>query len=114
MQNLHKSNWLLSRDNNLLYSFHQESVVRSSLALEALVVSTTDKVYRNESTGWQFVESDPLDGFDSYSAIKVAPVAVIRSWQNIYEVENNICLMAARSGNIISGDYFEENRLIHD
>jgi CDP-glucose 4,6-dehydratase len=94
-------------DINVMGTANLLDLARRSLTLEAIVVSTTDKVYRNRNTGRRYVESDPLEGFDPYSASKVATEAVIRSWQNLYQGENNIRLMAARSGNVIGGgDFF--------
>ena len=99
---------------NVMGTANLLDLARKSNLLESIVVSTTDKVYRNEDTGRRFVENDPLEGIDPYSASKVAVEAVIKSWQNIYESESNIRLIAARAGNVIGGGDFAENRLIPD
>lgn len=101
-------------DVNVIGTANLLDLARNSLDLEAIVVSTTDKVYRNRNTGRRYIESDPLEGIDPYSASKVATEAVIRSWQNIYRGEDNIRLIAARAGNVIGGGDFAENRLIPD
>ena len=80
--------------------------------IEAVVISTTDKVYRNENVDRKFIESDPLEGIDPYSASKVATEAVIRAWQNI--LEGQVRIISGRAGNVIGGGDYSENRLIPD
>ena len=46
-------------------------------SVKAVVVVTTDKVYRNDNSGRAFIESDPLEGKDPYSASKVGTEAVV-------------------------------------
>lgn len=41
-------------------------------SVEIVFAITTDKVYQNNNSGKRFVESDPLEGKDLYSASKVA------------------------------------------
>jgi CDP-glucose 4,6-dehydratase len=80
--------------------------------IEGILVSTTDKVYKNHNSGRKFVETDPLEGVDPYSASKVATEAVIRSWQNI--LDGKIRLISGRAGNVIGGGDYSENRIIPD
>jgi CDP-glucose 4,6-dehydratase len=80
--------------------------------LEAVVISTTDKVYKNQNTGRRFIESDPLEGVDPYSASKVAAEAVIRAWQNL--LEGQVRIISGRAGNVIGGGDYSENRVIPD
>ena len=80
--------------------------------LEAILVSTTDKVYRNNNSGRKFTEADALEGVDPYSASKVATEAVIRSWQNI--LNGKIRLIAGRAGNVIGGGDYSQDRIIPD
>jgi CDP-glucose 4,6-dehydratase len=51
--------------------------------IKAIVIVTTDKVYRNDNSGQAFIESDPLEGKDPYSASKVGTEAVVAAWQQI-------------------------------
>lgn len=81
-------------------------------SIEAILISTTDKVYKNQNTGRRFIESDPLEGVDPYSASKVATEAVIRSWQNI--LEGQVRIISGRAGNVIGGGDYSENRVLPD
>jgi len=83
-------------------------------SVEIVLVITTDKVYRNDNTGIRFVESDPLEGKDPYSASKVAAEAVCAAWQQISKISSGPKVIVARAGNVIGGGDFADNRLIPD
>ena len=90
-----------------------ESAFRTD-SVEAVVVVTTDKVYRNNNTGNSFVESDALAGKDPYSASKVGTEAAVAAWQQISKVAGGPKVVAVRAGNVIGGGDWAENRLIPD
>jgi len=79
-----------------------------------ILAITTDKVYRNDNTGRRFVESDPLEGKDPYSASKVAAEAVCAAWQQISKTSGGPKVLVARAGNVIGGGDFARDRLIPD
>jgi CDP-glucose 4,6-dehydratase len=83
-------------------------------SVEIVLVITTDKVYRNNNSGRRFVESDPLEGKDPYSASKVAAEAVCAAWQQISKISGGPKVLIARAGNVIGGGDFAKNRLIPD
>ena len=85
-----------------------------SPSVEIVLVITTDKVYRNNNSGRRFVESDPLEGKDPYSASKVAAEAVCAAWQQISKISGGPKVLVARAGNVIGGGDFAKNRLIPD
>jgi CDP-glucose 4,6-dehydratase len=82
--------------------------------VKAIVVVTTDKVYRNDNSGRAFIESDPLEGKDPYSASKVGTEAVVAAWQQLTRINGGPKVSVARSGNVIGGGDFAENRIIPD
>jgi CDP-glucose 4,6-dehydratase len=82
--------------------------------VQAVIVVTTDKVYRNDNSGRAFVESDPLEGKDPYSASKVGAEAVVSAWQQIQKVSGGPKVVSVRAGNVIGGGDWAENRLIPD
>ena len=83
-------------------------------SVEIVLVITTDKVYRNDNTGRRFVESDPLEGKDPYSASKVAAEAVCAAWQQISKISGGPKVVVARAGNVIGGGDFAADRIIPD
>jgi CDP-glucose 4,6-dehydratase len=82
--------------------------------VKAIIVVTTDKVYRNDNSGRAFVESDPLEGKDPYSASKVGTEAVVAAWQQIAKVSGGPKVVSVRAGNVIGGGDFAEHRIIPD
>jgi CDP-glucose 4,6-dehydratase len=82
--------------------------------VKAIIVVTTDKVYRNDNSGRAFVETDPLEGKDPYSASKVGTEAVVAAWQQIANVSGGPRVVSVRAGNVIGGGDFAENRIIPD
>ena len=77
----------------------------------ASLIITTDKVYKNTDNKVGYVENDSLGGKDPYSSSKAAADIATQSWRNCYG-DHPIAL--ARSGNVIGGGDFSENRLIPD
>ena len=93
--------------NNLMQALAQVNTAR------AIVVTTTDKVYRNSDDGRAFVETDPLGGHDPYSASKAACEMVVDGWRSRFEAEG--CGIAtARAGNVIGGGDWAQDRLVPD
>ena len=81
------------------------------LAPKAILIITTDKVYKNTDKTAGYVESDPLGGSDPYSASKAAADIATQSWRSSYCVTP---ISIARAGNVIGGGDFAENRLMPD
>jgi CDP-glucose 4,6-dehydratase len=99
-------------DINVMGTANLIQLASKGFNLEVILVSTTDKVYKNTNSGRRFVETDALEGVDPYSASKVATEAVIRSWQNI--LDGKIRLISGRAGNVIGGGDISPDRIIPD
>lgn len=82
--------------------------------VKSIVIVTTDKVYRNDNSGRAFIETDPLEGKDPYSASKVGTEAVVAAWQQIARVSGGPSIVSVRAGNVIGGGDFAENRIVPD
>ena len=82
--------------------------------IKAIIVVTTDKVYRNDNSGRAFIESDPLGGKDPYSASKVGTEAAVAAWQQIAKVSGGPKVVCVRAGNVIGGGDLADNRIIPD
>jgi CDP-glucose 4,6-dehydratase len=83
-------------------------------SVRAVVIATTDKVYRNNESGVPFVETDALMGKDPYSASKVGTESVIAAWQQISNLSNGPRITGVRAGNVIGGGDWASDRLIPD
>jgi len=83
-------------------------------SVQAVVVVTTDKVYRNNNSKIAFGESEPLEGKDPYSASKVGAETAVAAWQQISKVSGGPKVVSVRAGNVIGGGDWAENRIIPD
>ena len=82
--------------------------------VKAIVVVTTDKVYRNDNSEHFFIESDPLEGKDPYSASKVGAESVVTAWQQISRISGGPKVVSVRAGNVIGGGDLATSRLLPD
>lgn len=73
---------------------------------------TTDKVYRNLEWAWPYRETDRLGGNDPYSSSKSMAELLTQSYK--YSFLQEVPLATARSGNVIGGGDWADNRIIPD
>lgn len=99
---------------NVLGTVNLLEALRGADALRAVLVVTTDKVYRNDGTGRPFVETDRLGGHDPYSASKACAELVVESYRHSFFAARGIALAAARAGNVIGGGDWSADRLVPD
>jgi CDP-glucose 4,6-dehydratase len=88
--------------------------VRELPEVRAILVVTSDKVYRRGSTGRPFVESDQLGGPDPYSASKAAQEMVTASFAASYLKQAGVRVGSARAGNVVGGGDWATDRLVPD
>ncbi len=101
-------------DINVLGTANLLEVATLTESVKTIACITTDKVYRNTNANDRFLESDVLQGKDPYSASKVAMESVIDAWRNLAQSRNGANLMTLRSGNVIGGGDYSNNRLMPD
>src|SRR5206468_3108908 len=98
---------------NLLEAIRREGVPC------AVVVVTSDKCYENDGRTTPYVEQDRLGGHDPYSGSKAAAELVTASYRKSFFPpdgvdRHGIAVATARSGNVIGGGDWCEDRLIPD
>ena len=84
-----------------------------------VVVITSDKCYENREQVFGYRESDPLGGFDPYSASKGAAEIVVASYRQSFfpverEASHGVRLASVRSGNVIGGGDWAHDRIVAD
>lgn len=87
---------------------------RLTTGIEAIVVVTSDKCYKNLEWSWPYRESDALGGHDPYSASKAAADIIARSYRLSFFNGDQPNLATARGGNVIGGGDWSEDRLFTD
>lgn len=86
--------------------------IRELSSIKSFVNITTDKVYLNDNRDYGYSEEDILMGIDPYSNSKSCSELVTYSY--IKSFLQNIPVSTCRSGNVIGGGDFSENRIIPD
>ncbi len=101
-------------DVNVMGTVRVLEAARTAPALKAIVVVTTDKVYRNDESGRHFPEEAVLGGHDPYSGSKAACELVVSTWRDSFLRERGIRIATARGGNVLGGGDFSVDRLVPD
>jgi CDP-glucose 4,6-dehydratase len=104
---------------NTLGTVNVMEAVRAAGIPAAMVMITTDKCYENREWIHGYRETDPLGGYDPYSASKGAAEILISSWRNsFFNVssikEHGVRIASARAGNVIGGGDWTNDALVPD
>lgn len=84
-----------------------------SKKLRAIVLITSDKVYKNIEVKRGYTENDLMMGNDPYSASKSAAEVVINMYINSF-LKKNVKICITRAGNVIGGGDWSKDRIIPD
>ena len=99
-------------ETNVIGTLNVLQAVEATSVVEATLIITTDKVYRQEAgVERAFVETDALGAADPYSTSKAMADLLTQSWIASHS-ESKIAI--ARAGNVIGGGDVGENRLLPD
>lgn len=113
-------------ETNVMGTVNILEACRHTPSVNQIVVVTTDKVYENKETMTGYKETDPLGGYDPYSASKAAAELVAQSYRQSFF--NSLSpspplpfapspfrsISTARAGNVIGGGDWSANRIVPD
>ena len=94
--------------------------VRATESVRAVVAVSSDKCYENREWERGYRETDPMGGYDPYSASKGCMELVVSSYRRSffhpaeYGKSHRVLLASGRAGNAIGGGDWSENRLVPD
>jgi CDP-glucose 4,6-dehydratase len=74
---------------------------------------TSDKAYKNREWVWPYRENDELGGHDIYSSSKACADILAQSYWLSF-CQDGMSIITCRSGNIIGGGDWAENRIVPD
>lgn len=102
-------------ETNVMGTVHLLEAVRETPSVRSLVNITTDKVYENKEWHWGYRENENLCGYDPYSNSKSCSELLTSSYRNsFFHTNNSPAVSTARSGNVIGGGDYAEDRIIPD
>jgi len=100
---------------NVLGTANILEIFKNNSFINSLLITTTDKVYKNKNNKRSFTEIDELGGDDIYSAskssIEIIANAYNESFFNKSKKQSIICL---RAGNVIGGGDWTKDRIVPD
>jgi CDP-glucose 4,6-dehydratase len=105
---------LTTFSTNIMGTINILNSLRYIESVKAVVVVTTDKVYKNLEHIEPYRETDVLGGHDPYSASKSSSEIVTSSYRDTFLAEQGVAVASARSGNVIGGGDWSKDRLIPD
>ena len=100
-------------ETNVLGTLNVLECIRQCPSVEAGVIITSDKCYRNLEWTWGYRENDVLGGEDPYSASKGCAELIIYSYINSFFREGP-GVASTRAGNVIGGGDWAEHRIVPD
>ena len=98
---------------NVMGTVNVCEAVRKTESVRSFLNVTTDKVYENREWEWGYRENEPLDGYDPYSNSKSCSELVTHSYNSSF-LKERVAVSTARSGNVIGGGDFANDRIIPD
>jgi CDP-glucose 4,6-dehydratase len=108
------NNPLCTISTNVMGSANLLEIFRKNISIKALIMITTDKVYKNKEWIWEYRENDELGGHDIYASSKCAVELITESYKQSLLNDTKSYLSVARAGNVIGGGDWNDYRLIPD
>jgi len=102
-------------ETNIIGTVNVLEAVRLTSSIKSFVNVTTDKVYENKEWHWGYRENENLCGYDPYSNSKSCSELVTYGYRNsFFSDKNSSAISTVRSGNVIGGGDYAEDRIIPD
>ena len=100
---------------NVMGTAHFFEAVRESVTARVAINVTSDKCYENREIDHAYRESDPMGGFDPYSASKGCSELVTAAYRrSFFSSETRVRVASARAGNVIGGGDWALDRIVPD
>lgn len=101
-------------ETNVMGTVNVLECVRNFGGVRSFLNVTTDKVYLNRERPEGYREDEALNGSDPYANSKSCSELVTAGYRNSFFLNAEVAISTARSGNVIGGGDFADNRLIPD
>lgn len=104
---------------NVMGTVHLLEAVRQIGGVRVIINVTSDKCYENREWVWGYRENDPMGGHDPYSSSKGCAELITTGYTKSYfhpdhYEEHGVSVASVRSGNVIGGGDWAEDRLLPD
>ena len=99
---------------NTMGTAHVLDALRGLSDVRVALIVTTDKVYDNIESYLPYRETDRRGGDDPCGACKAASEIVVASYRQAFLTSQGVAVATARSGNVIGGGDWSQDRLLPD
>lgn len=100
---------------NAMGTAHVLEAVRQTTSVEAALMVTTDKCYKNNEWEWPYRENDSLGGHDPYSSSKACAELITDAYRkSFFSDVSQPVIASARAGNVIGGGDWSNDRIVPD
>ena len=100
---------------NAMGTAHLLEAARHIGSIEACLIITTDKCYRNNEWDWPYRENDALGGHDPYSSSKACAELITAAYRDsFFKPTSGPMIASARAGNVIGGGDWSNDRIVPD
>lgn len=105
---------------NVMGTANVMEAIRNCKSVKAGVIISSDKCYHNNDWNHSYRENDLLGGYDPYSASKGCTEIITASYRDSFfnpkefGIKHNVSIATARSGNVVGGGDWAQDRLIPD
>jgi len=100
--------------SNLNGTINVFEACRKCRSVKSIVAISSDKCYENIEQIYGYRETDPMGGYDPYSASKGCMELLINCYRNSFFKDNDILIASGRAGNVIGGGDWSKYRIIPD
>ncbi len=101
-------------ETNIMGTVNVLEIFRKNTTLKTGIFITTDKCYENVEKKEGYKETDPMGGYDPYSASKGASELVISAYRRSFFKKGEKIIASVRAGNVIGGGDWSPFRLVVD
>jgi len=104
----------LTFETNIMGMVNLLDCIRQRDWIDAAILITSDKAYRNDEWCWGYRETDVLGGYDPYSGSKSCADLVAQSYFDSFFKQSDTRIAITRAGNVIGGGDWAANRIVPD
>lgn len=99
---------------NVIGTMNLLEIIKNNKTVKAVIIVTTDKVYKISKKNIKFKENSSLGGKDIYSASKSSCEIITHSYLDSFFKRKKINVVTVRAGNCIGGGDWTKDRIIKD
>lgn len=110
----------LTYETNIIGTVNVLEAIRKTNSVKVCIIVTSDKCYENKEWVYGYKEIDPMGGYDPYSSSKGCAELVTAAYRvsffnpTCYGKTHNVALSSVRTGNVICGGDWGNDRIVPD